>query len=740
MLLVSWWVLYRTAAAATRMRLGGSLAYLLNAAFLLGIAAQTGFAIWQQVQRLTHRLQPGPGLAAALSTQAAESCAVFALDVLGMLLLMPPAMIRADGIAGRQRAAVDTELWLTLPLSGPQRVVARLGQATFFLTFLGFFLLGHFLGPAVAFAPSRLWIAPLFLTMAGAALLTILGGGVILYALARRYLSPTAQGRLIAWTGLGMLPISFAYFGAAQGKGGVVAARLGRALVGSPLGTFLVAAHEGRGAAALGSAALLLGGALGLGALGYVAATVLFREATDDLAPLGGGRRYPTRPGEGRRLTHLRKDLLLRFRDPTHRGALIASVLASFLVVLLDLLTAGSLTARWQQGGSDPQLGLSLGCFAVGMAVLVSASQWVPLEARTLDWLRASGIEPKALLLRKGLAASVEALVLSLPVSGLLLLRGGRQMAPFLPLLWIFALGLCWFVLGDTAARFPEARRDTRPVQLRTLYAGYLVMLSAAVVLPLSPAAAAAALCLLGMGALGRLDAGVDALVYLDEARDRPAEVRFADAWTAGAAAAITQGVVLLTLVRSFAVAPPLAALCGYSASALLLGAWSLRYLGKRLPRVELARLLGPPASRRAYLEALGLGCLSLLFAAAYLRLLRGHVSPEEGAALPAGLPFRVLLALIVTTIDPLTEELFFRGWIQQGLQRRFALGRWALLLQAVLFTLLHPVLSYAPVLVLGLLCGVLARRHGSLRPAMLLHALHNAGPAIGLLLSKGTP
>ena len=80
------------------------------------------------------------------------------------------------------------------------------------------------------------------------------------------------------------------------------------------------------------------------------------------------------------------------------------------LVVGLDLVTGGGLSARWQRGGADPQLGLSLGCFAVGMAVLVSAGQWVPLEARTLDWLRVSGIEPRGLLLRKGLAASVEAL------------------------------------------------------------------------------------------------------------------------------------------------------------------------------------------------------------------------------------------------------------------------------------------------------------------------------------------
>jgi membrane protease YdiL (CAAX protease family) len=73
-------------------------------------------------------------------------------------------------------------------------------------------------------------------------------------------------------------------------------------------------------------------------------------------------------------------------------------------------------------------------------------------------------------------------------------------------------------------------------------------------------------------------------------------------------------------------------------------------------------------------------------------------------------------------------EERFFRGWLQPALGR--ALGEraaWAPVIAAVAFAAVHPVYSFVPVLVLGLINGYLMQRTRSLSACMLSHAVHNA-------------
>lgn len=95
-----------------------------------------------------------------------------------------------------------------------------------------------------------------------------------------------------------------------------------------------------------------------------------------------------------------------------------------------------------------------------------------------------------------------------------------------------------------------------------------------------------------------------------------------------------------------------------------------------------------------------------------------------------------VVLAAVVAA--PIAEELLFRRVILGWLDKRFPSpgGVTAILCSGVAFGLAHQGqgLAWIPLVVLGLVLGELARRRGSLVPAILLHALFN-GVSVALLL-----
>jgi uncharacterized protein len=87
------------------------------------------------------------------------------------------------------------------------------------------------------------------------------------------------------------------------------------------------------------------------------------------------------------------------------------------------------------------------------------------------------------------------------------------------------------------------------------------------------------------------------------------------------------------------------------------------------------------------------------------------------------------LVSIILSVIPALVEEAMFRGY----LQRRF-LQRWspavAISVSTLLFALMHcdslqHVIAVVP---MGVITGLLAYRTNSIKPGMLVHALHNAG------------
>ena len=85
-----------------------------------------------------------------------------------------------------------------------------------------------------------------------------------------------------------------------------------------------------------------------------------------------------------------------------------------------------------------------------------------------------------------------------------------------------------------------------------------------------------------------------------------------------------------------------------------------------------------------------------------------------------------VLSVAIVGIWGPLTEEIFFRGFVLGGLRRRFG-NRGALVLSAGLFALFHidPTI-YVPIFFFGIVLGWLYLHTGSIWPSVAVHVVHN--------------
>jgi membrane protease YdiL (CAAX protease family) len=115
----------------------------------------------------------------------------------------------------------------------------------------------------------------------------------------------------------------------------------------------------------------------------------------------------------------------------------------------------------------------------------------------------------------------------------------------------------------------------------------------------------------------------------------------------------------------------------------------------------------------------LGLGGLGLL----YVQLVES-VAPDAVPPVPSdGLVFLFVLAVFAA---PVIEELLFRGLLLGALLRSVpaaVAGVWS----ALLFTFVHPMVSWPPVFLLGVLCAALRLRGWSVVACMVLHAVYNA-------------
>jgi hypothetical protein len=86
------------------------------------------------------------------------------------------------------------------------------------------------------------------------------------------------------------------------------------------------------------------------------------------------------------------------------------------------------------------------------------------------------------------------------------------------------------------------------------------------------------------------------------------------------------------------------------------------------------------------------------------------------------------LTSIILSVIPALVEETLFRGYLQRRFLQRWspavAIGVSSLLFALMHFDSLQHVIAVVP---LGIVTGILAYRTNSIKPGMLLHAVHNS-------------
>ncbi|QDU27488.1 CAAX amino terminal protease self- immunity [Anatilimnocola aggregata] len=157
--------------------------------------------------------------------------------------------------------------------------------------------------------------------------------------------------------------------------------------------------------------------------------------------------------------------------------------------------------------------------------------------------------------------------------------------------------------------------------------------------------------------------------------------------------------------------------------------------------------LLAPTGRNFTGLGLATLACFTLSTALAVMigsTLLLGQpaASPTSAAVSESAWWTIVLVAVILSVLPVLVEEIVFRGYVQRRL-----LARWspttAIAVSTLLFAILHAdsLQHIVAVIPLGIVTGLLAYRTNSVKPGMLVHAIHNMGAvACGALTRALTP
>jgi membrane protease YdiL (CAAX protease family) len=171
-----------------------------------------------------------------------------------------------------------------------------------------------------------------------------------------------------------------------------------------------------------------------------------------------------------------------------------------------------------------------------------------------------------------------------------------------------------------------------------------------------------------------------------------------------------------------------IAPVLGLAEWAMVLPAW---WFGPRKYGSSLATLGFRPVPWGRMLAMAGVG-LAVAFGFAFVwSLINAYLGwptqPDVGFVFGRSI-WGFLAALVVAGfVAPVAEEVFFRGFLQAGLENRF--GTWmAILLTALVFAVIHVFPgALPPIFVLGIIFGVLRAETNSVWPCILLHGASNA-------------
>jgi membrane protease YdiL (CAAX protease family) len=164
---------------------------------------------------------------------------------------------------------------------------------------------------------------------------------------------------------------------------------------------------------------------------------------------------------------------------------------------------------------------------------------------------------------------------------------------------------------------------------------------------------------------------------------------------------------------------------------------WLYRRLGVGIAGAGLGRP-SRPVVKLVLRTAIGLFVVSilhdLLFTAVFHRQPISNVEPLLEALLGSGRrwPAAIGLALVVVGIAPVVEELVYRGVLYRAFRDRAGVG-WGILGSSLGFAIAHFEPDHLlPLILIGAALAWISERTGSLRPAILVHAIYN-GLSLGL-------
>ncbi len=365
--------------------------------------------------------------------------------------------------------------------------------------------------------------------------------------------------------------------------------------------------------------------------------------------------------------------------------------------------------------------------FGIGAYALLSAAPGVLLHEKDALWLlytfprRVSGV-----ILRKAMLWAAIAISWSLAAAVFVIARRGSVTGQDVTsLVWI-VLGLPVYALIASSIGVlgfdPTATEVHRRLRADLMYLIMLLggLLTAGFWLPTAYARAASLISFaaLALGLWQKATARFD--ILLDSSATPPRQLDIADGLIASILFLYVQGGLLFVLTGVMGFPPEVSAFPAYAvAGAVAVGITVVVLWRSGLPLRNLPRMLPErAASSLAIALAAGLGCAAV--AAGYLLALQKLEITQEHIA-----PSAPLAALAIAAA-PLFEEILFRGMIFQPLRRAMPLFP-AVAFSALLFAIVHPPLSFAPVLVLGLATAFVAERSKGLLAPMLTHAVYNA-------------
>jgi membrane protease YdiL (CAAX protease family) len=155
-------------------------------------------------------------------------------------------------------------------------------------------------------------------------------------------------------------------------------------------------------------------------------------------------------------------------------------------------------------------------------------------------------------------------------------------------------------------------------------------------------------------------------------------------------------------------------------------------------------RLLGFTAFSGSALSV-GCGIIVITYTAIFihnvtLMLLGIPTQGETLVALLDSTPVAIAIVLASILVAPFVEEIFFRGFLFQGLRQAYGWNKAALVSSAI-FGVLHlqPV-AFIPTFLLGYALAIIFNRSNSIWPGIILHALVNGLAMFVLLAARQFP